>query len=181
MYRKVKRESLMFEAHICAAKAFRPTGDPEEENFIRYASAVMNGRAHGPSDIYSFMKRPLDGPTASEPRDVDHAPWSLPSLRFLRATSLWNSLRAGITSSSAIAQGTHAAYNESAENFTGKERADVGGSIPDSTTDSGKGNRCLGADTDRNDGIVVKSPLKPMPRKNIKGRQVRRAASLKKR
>jgi hypothetical protein len=126
----------MFEGHICAAKAFGPTGDPEED-FIRYASAVMNGRAHGPSDFYSFMKRPLGGPVASEPSDAGPAPWFLPSVRFLRTTSLWNSLRAGIASSSAIGQGTQAAYNESTGNFTGKERADVGESIPDSTTDSG--------------------------------------------
>jgi hypothetical protein len=36
-YKKVKKECRVFEGHICSAKAMNPTGDPSEEDFIRFA------------------------------------------------------------------------------------------------------------------------------------------------
>jgi hypothetical protein len=45
MYEKVKTECLLLEEYICTTKAFKPTRDPNEEDFIRYASAMVYSRA----------------------------------------------------------------------------------------------------------------------------------------
>jgi hypothetical protein len=51
-YKKIKRECLLLEGHIATAKAFKPTGDPDEEDFVRFAVAMHNGRANGTTDFY---------------------------------------------------------------------------------------------------------------------------------
>jgi hypothetical protein len=100
-YKKVKKECLAFESTLQTAKALKPTGDPSEEDFVRYEIAKTNMRASGPSDFYKFVKRADD---ANPTIDVGSNPWFLAAWRFTRTTSLWHAVLAGIHSNSAASK-----------------------------------------------------------------------------
>jgi hypothetical protein len=102
--KKAKKENLVFEGYICAAKAMNPTVDPSEEYFIRSACAKVTLRADGLTDFYCFVQRPAVGPASGSQRDIGPVPWFLQSFQFLSGTALWRSLRAGIASNSQMAQ-----------------------------------------------------------------------------
>jgi hypothetical protein len=102
-YQKIKRECLLLEVHIATAKSFKPTGDPDEEDFVRLAVAMHNGRANGTTDFY----RTTRGAHGNEPSDIGPEPYFLKSYRFLITTSLWMSLRAVTASIPSIGRKVH--------------------------------------------------------------------------
>jgi hypothetical protein len=66
------------------AKEAEPTGDPTEEDFIRFAIAMINGRATGTSDFYEIV-RAVDG---NQLRDIGPTFSILLAYRFFQTTNL---------------------------------------------------------------------------------------------
>jgi hypothetical protein len=100
-YKNVKKECLTFESTLQAAKALKPTGDPSEENFIRYGIAKTNMHVSGSSEFYKFDKRVDD---ANPSIDVGRNPWFLTAWRLMRTTSLWHAILSGMQSNSAASK-----------------------------------------------------------------------------
>ncbi len=136
--KRIRAECLAIESCVARIKGQKPTGNPSEEDILRFAVAMHDGAPM--SKMYDYLRNP---------ERVSRKPchW-LNCLRYLRSTAAWEKTRAAVVRAALDGKAPEADGQESAgENDNGEadgNGAATANSVPPSTSAAGSASRTAG-------------------------------------